>query len=154
MDNIDEVREFFSWPETKDVPTIILAEKIAEFCTDLNNRQKEVRNMSLDAALVIWSQLSQALSQAGRQVGLSKPVMPGWANQPVVALEGYTGNKPKSKRRVMEIALSVGDGEWATIGELWLWVFGAGPIVERTLYKFGYLKEHPGFEHGHNIHLK
>ena len=47
----------------------------------------------------------------------------------------------RTKTEAMNIALTTGDGGWATIGELWLWVGGGGPIVERTLEKYGFNKK-------------
>jgi len=139
------------WPETKDVPVEILAEKVSEFCQELNKRTADARTRSLEAAKIIWPQLKAALAEKGRELSSVSfhggPGMPEWANQPVAATNGFVGNKPRSKREAMEIALKFGDGGWATMGELWLWVGGGGPIVERTLYKYGYLEKDPGKGH-------
>ena len=132
------------WPETKKVPNDGLAQKILEFCQELNRRKGESRDRSLAAAEAIWPILKAALREKGRKIGLNglaEPILPHWAQEPVVAIAGYYGNKPKTKAGVMEIALSVGDGSWATIGDLWLWVGGGGPIVDRTLQKYGFLRK-------------
>ncbi len=139
--NNEKIEKEISWPETKDLLYQTLANKVVEFCQELNKREKEKREHPLAAAQEIWPQLRTALSAVGRKVGLNnlaKPVMPEWTKEPVVPLKGYYDSKPKTKSEVMKIALSTGDGGWATIGDLWLWVGGGGPIVQRTLEKFGF----------------
>ena len=131
------------WPKTEDVPYETLTQKVVEFCGELNRREHENRERSLVAAMEIWPSLKQALRAKGRVIGLNglaEPRLPEWSDQPVVALHGYYGKKPQTKRQAMKIALTVGDGSWATIGELWLWVGDGGPIVERTLAQYGFLK--------------
>lgn len=142
----EKIEQEISWPKTKDLPYEILAHKVVEFCRELSRREKEKRGHPLVAAKRIWPQLREALSAAKREVGLNnlaEPVMPEWAEEPVVALSGgyYDETEHKTKSEILEIALSVGDGSWATIGDLWLWVGGGGPIVEKTLEKFGFYKK-------------
>ena len=129
------------WPETKDLLYETLTHKVVEFCQELNKREKEKKEYPLAAAQKIWSELRTALSVAGRKVGLNdlaEPVMPEWAKEPVVPIGEYYGPKPKTKSEALKIALSVGYSGWVTIGDLWLWVGGGGPIVEKTLEKFGF----------------
>jgi hypothetical protein len=132
------------FPKTEDVSYKLLAEKVAEFCQELNAREQCSRKRSLEAAIAIWPTLRKALTEAGREVGLNNladPVMPEWADEPVVALAHPYGKKPRTKAAAMKIALTTGDGSWVTIGKLWLWVGGGGPIVERTLEMFGFNKK-------------
>lgn len=133
--------EEIKWPALDEISNKNLAEKIVEFSRELAKRWQESRNRSLEAALKIWPQLQEALALAGRKLSIPSqgPVMPKWANEPVVGTKGFYGNKPKNKKEALEIALTYGDSSgWATIGELWLWVGGGGPIVERTLTKYGF----------------
>jgi len=142
--NNEKTEQEISWPKTENLLYRTLADKIVELCQELNKREKEKKEHPLVAAQKIWPQLQAALSAAKREVGLNnlaEPVMPEWAKEPVVSTGGHYGPKPKTKSEALKIALSVGDGGWATIGDLWLWVGGGGPIVERTLEKFGFWRK-------------
>ena len=138
----NESRE--NWPLLGSVTSDELANKVAQMCIELNRRQEDARARSLEAAQKIWPSLKRALRENGRILGLnnsSEPIMPEWSEEPVVGTAGNLGGKARNKREAMGIALTVGDGGWATIGELWLWVGGGGPLVDRTLQKLGFLKK-------------
>jgi hypothetical protein len=132
----------FDWPHTADVPYAVLAAKVKEFCQELNKREAEMREHNLQAALTIWPTLRAALREKGKTIslnGYAEPVLPQWASDPVVPIGNTCFNKPKTKAAAWEEARKNGDGGWATLGELWLWLVDAGPIMERAMRKYGYL---------------
>ncbi len=126
----------------KQATTEVLMKLVHGSIKELQRRWEESQENTLAAAKAIWPDLRKALGQKARRIGrngFAEPLVTEWANQPVVPTEGWSGRKPKTRAKALEIALKFGDGHWATIGELWLWVEGGGPIVTRTLQKFGYL---------------
>jgi hypothetical protein len=128
------------WPDFSSIETEELAKIELEICQELASRKNSSREMALEAAKRIWPDLRKALIASGKEIGLNggaEPILPDWAKEPVVALSGVYKRDAKSKKEALEIAQKKGD-HWATIGELWLWVGGGGPIVERTLKQLGY----------------
>jgi len=131
-----------TWPDISQCPYDMIAGKITEMCKELRGRDLSVREDALSAAKVIWPTLQSALRSKGKVVGLNdfaEPVMPEWATEPIVCL-GTIPVKVKNKTHAMNVAKSTGHGGWATIGELWLWVADGGPIIEKTMRHYGYLK--------------
>lgn len=146
------------WPTTKDVSTEELAAKVAEMCVELSHRKAESGQRALDAAWAVWPALLLALKASGKSVarmglGASRkypstggdcseygPCYPDWAKEPVLSSGdrrcGY--DKPKTKAEALRRANIDGCSSWRTIGELWLWVGGGGPVVERAMEEFGY----------------
>lgn len=146
MEENDDNETGIVWPVTDDVPTAELAIKTVEFISALNNRSLEDHERSLEAALAVWPTLKQAMNATGREISLSggaKPILPDWANQPVVAVGNRMPTRAKTKAEAMEFALKHGHNQWATIGECWLWVAGGGPIVEKSLQSQGYGSKEP-----------
>jgi len=130
----------------KETSSAVLTQLLSGSIHERHRRWEESNAKSLEAALAVWPDLRRALQEKGRRLGLNgfaEPKMPGWSDQPVVPVEGWNGRKPRTRAKAMDIALSLGDGSWATIGELWLWVGGGGPIVTRTLQKFNLLEGSP-----------
>ena len=128
------------WPDLSAVETEELASVVLEICKELSSRKIVPKQMALEAANKIWPTLHKALRESGKEVGLSdnaEPRLVEFAEEPMVALSEYYGNKPRNKREAMIIAQHKGTG-WATIGDLWLWVGGGGPIVEKMLKELGY----------------
>lgn len=128
------------WPRTVDVDYQTLSAKIAEFCEELNRRELEMRCYQLERAVGLWPALWQALQQKGKLLTFpgKEPVMPDWSEEPVVALKKCY-RKPRTRAEAWEIVSRHGDGGWAKISELWLWLVDAGPIMERGMAAYGYL---------------
>lgn len=141
----------------KDTPTKQLAQLVADATEELASRTVAHGQAALDAAWAVWPELQRALKASGRGgrgmgLGASRtypstghscdcpygPCFPEWASEPVVSPGDRRYDKPKNKAEAVTWALTFGDHEWRTIGELWLWVGGGGPIVTRALQMYGY----------------
>ena len=117
-----------------------LAQAMLALVTEYTTQPRERREVELQAAQLVWPELRASLRAMGRQissVSYDGPRLVPWCFYPVAACHGFHGKPAKSKREALTIALTVGD-HWATVGELWQWVRGTGPIVERTMHGLGY----------------
>ncbi len=128
-----------NWPKLDEISTEELATKVVKFSEEIARRWMESKERILKAAVTIWPELKKALALAGKEIDNfhKEPIMPEWAEEPVISTKGIY-KKPRNKKEAMVFALTYGDGHWATIGELYLWLGGGGPIVDRAMTRFGF----------------
>ena len=130
----------YHWPDFTAITYEELSRKVGEIVKELADRPKLRREQALERALEIWPDLHEALRAKGKIVALNDMASPRFIvgrDEPVVALQNCY-DKPRLKRDAWEVARTQGDGSWATMGELWLWLHDTGSIMDRAMEKFGY----------------